>query len=440
MRAPKSVSGSGFVFEKGLILTNAHVVSNSTFTQVRLYGQAKKHIAKVVAISHDADLAILTLKDQTVLQDIKPLTLGKLPQLQQEVLVYGYPKGGSTLSITKGVVSRIENQLYSHSYRELLSAQLDAAINAGNSGGPAVVDNEVVGVAMQSLKKSNDIGYMVPVPVINHFLTDIKDGKYDGFPRDGIIIQALENNSFRDKYQLHKEQSGVVISQIYPSSPAIGHLQVEDVILEIDNHIVANDGTIEFRTNERTLADYLVQMHQVGDEILLKILRNGHEKILSFRLDGAGTHKGLVEPPQFEVKPSYFIYGGLLFTPLSINLLKAWGDEWYDDAPTSLLSLSYYGIPKVKNEQAIILTNVLAAEINEGYEDLIYERFTEVNGERFANLKELVKMVEQSNDTYISFKTDNGAQIVLNKAEVEQKQQEILQTYQIPSDRFVPSM
>src|SRR4029077_15049312 len=110
-----------------------------------------------------------------------PLEIGELPNLQDVVVALGYPTGGDKLSITEGVVSRVEIIPYTQSARKLLAVQIDAAINPGNSGGPILKNGKLVGIAMQVMTNSQNIGYMIPTPVINHFLDDFADNKYDGF-------------------------------------------------------------------------------------------------------------------------------------------------------------------------------------------------------------------------------------------------------------------
>ena len=168
-------TGSGCVIDGKRILTNAHVVANETFVQVRKHGDAKRHNAAVEQISHDADLAILTVEDPAFFDDVPSLKFGELPETQDEVEVYGFPLGGDSLSITKGILSRLEHTFYVHSSHFLFAGQLDAAINPGNSGGPVISNGKIVGVVMQGLKgDAENIGYMVPISVIDHFFTDLK--------------------------------------------------------------------------------------------------------------------------------------------------------------------------------------------------------------------------------------------------------------------------
>lgn len=83
-------------------------------------------------------------------------------------------------------MSRVEVSIYVPLLEDLLIAQIDASINAGNSGGPVVSGDTVVGIALQSLEEGENVGYMIPAPVIRHFLDDVEDGRYDGFPRLGV--------------------------------------------------------------------------------------------------------------------------------------------------------------------------------------------------------------------------------------------------------------
>jgi len=172
----QSSTGSGAIIEGGFILTNAHVVANQAFLEVQRYGQRKRYIAKVFAVSHQADLALLKVEKEAFFKGVKPLTFGTLPQVEQKIVVYGYPMGGSTLSATIGVVSRIEHHTYAHSGEVFLAVQVDAAVNPGNSGGPALSDGKIVGVVMQVITKSQNIGYLVPVRMVKHFIDDMKDG------------------------------------------------------------------------------------------------------------------------------------------------------------------------------------------------------------------------------------------------------------------------
>ena len=128
---PSSATGSGVIIGTRQILTGAHVVANATFLQIQKISTPDKVIARVQAVCHDADLALLEIDDETFTQDIEPAELGGLPELGDTVMVIGFPVGGEEVSMTEGVVSRIEVQKYDHSRRWLLAATGWAGLGPG---------------------------------------------------------------------------------------------------------------------------------------------------------------------------------------------------------------------------------------------------------------------------------------------------------------------
>jgi S1-C subfamily serine protease len=170
----KEITGSGFVIPGQRILTNAHVVADQKFVMVRKHGSPDRIAARVVAVGHECDLALLAVDDASFFQDLEALEFGDIPHLEEEVTVVGYPTGGDNISVTRGVVSRVEPQQYAHGFSTLLAIQIDAAINPGNSGGPALQGKNIVGVAFQNLSDAENIGFIIPVPIIRHFLKDVE--------------------------------------------------------------------------------------------------------------------------------------------------------------------------------------------------------------------------------------------------------------------------
>lgn len=438
MEGPRAVSGSGCIIEGNRILTNAHVVSDQTFLQVRRYGEAELYLARVAAVSHEADLALLEVDDPSFFKDVKPLEFGDLPEVQDRVLVYGFPIGGDTLSITGGVISRIEHQPYVHSSLSLLAGQIDAAINPGNSGGPVIMDGKVVGVVMQGIPEAQNIGYMVPTPVIKHFLEDIADGNYDGFPALGILMQNMRNSDLRGRYKMADGQTGVLVTRVIPGSPADGKIKPGDVLLSLGGYQVANDGTVEFRPKERTALTYVVQGHQLGEEVSVEVLRDGQVVPLTITLNCPWERNWLVPMEQYDVLPSYYIYGGIVFCPLSKNLLKIWGDGWYNMAPKELVAILSDNVPEVSGEQVVVVLRILPADINDGYQDMVYSIVTKVNGKKIRNMSDLVRFAEAEEDgagPYTIFETKSGEQIVFSRDKVRQSRDRILSTYKVREDR-----
>jgi S1-C subfamily serine protease len=261
------------VISGGRILTAAHVVDDQTFTLVRLNGTARKAQARVLFVSHVADLALLSVDDPTLLRDIAPLELGELPAVRDAVAAYGFPNGGETLSITEGAVARAEHEQYVHSRESLLAIQMDAAIAPGSSGGPVLRDGRIVGVAMQGFKEST-IGCAVPVPLIQQFLLDVADGRLDGIPELGIAWQKLENPALKASLGVPSGETGVLLTDV-DASPAGGFLEEGDVLLSLGERDIADDGTVELRSGERTNLSQVTDVMPVGARVAIRYLRDG---------------------------------------------------------------------------------------------------------------------------------------------------------------------
>ncbi len=436
MRGTFSSTGSGCIIKGKKILTNAHVVSDQRFIQVRRYGDPRRYPARVLSVAHAADVALLTVDDPDFFGAAEPLEFGDLPRPQQEVLVYGFPLGGDTLSITRGVVSRVEHQQYAHSGCNFLAVQIDAAVNPGNSGGPALVSNRIVGVAMQGISQADNIGYIVPVPIIQHFLTDIEDGRYDGFPSLGVVMESMENPDLKKKYGLAEKETGMLAVNLARGSPAADVLKTGDVLLSVEGHAIADDGTVEFRDKERTSVSYYIQAHQVGDALPLEILRDGKRIPVTAALSRSLEKDWLIPLDRYDILPTYYIYGGLVFCPLTVDYLHSWGQNWYESAPKDLVAMLQFNYVTEDADQVVVLSKVLAAKVNQGYQDMNNWVVEKVDDRKVGNLKDLIRAAEaEGADPFVKFSNKNGNEIVLDRRGVKENTPAILETYQIEHDR-----
>ena len=431
---PRQSSGSRSVIEGNHFLTNAHVVANASYVQAQKHNDPQRYLARVTFVSHEADLAIITVDDPSFFTDLQPLSIGLLPEPLQEVSVYGYPIGGKSLSITKGILSRVEQQIYAHAGAYLLAGQIDAAINPGNSGGPVIVDHEIVGVVMQASSggRAENLGYFVPPSIIQHVLKDSSDDVNDGFPDLGFRTQALDSPAAKAAYGLQKGQDGVLIIKIFEGSPAAEVFMEDDVILSIDDFDIAEDGTI--RLSEDLLTDYkhAIDMHHIGEEIHVRYSRDGIERSTELRAEKALDNYSLVKGEQFDRTPQYYIYGGVLFVPLNMNLIKRWGSDWSRSAPVSLLQMrSEWSSPD--REEVVVALQVLAADVNLGYHDWRNWVVDSVNGRSIKNFSEFANLLESNSKDNVVFENKNGYQMVINHSEAIESEASILQHYRIPA-------
>ncbi|HVV83480.1 MAG TPA: serine protease [Kofleriaceae bacterium] len=430
-RTPRSSTGSGVVIAGHAILTGAHVVADATFLQVQKPSHPDKAVARVRAVNHDCDLALLEVVDPPgFLDDIEPAEIGEMPRLRDQVAVIGYPVGGEEISITEGVVSRIEVQRYSHSQRHLLAVTVDAAINAGNSGGPVFGDGKVVGIAFQKLTGVDNIGEMVPPPVIRAFLAGVAGKKAPAIPALGLVTQNLENPFLRRQLGVPDGVSGVVVVQVEHAGASDGVLEVRDVITHIDGLAIANNGTVQYAGRHRTRYDVVLGTHFIGDAITLGVLRHGQRRELTLTL---APWRPLVPRSRYDHAPRYVVYGGLVFQTLTRDFLNTW-DKWWNKAPKEFLYYFYLGHRTAEREEVVVLTQILADEINVGYGHLHNEGVASVNGVMPRDLTDLAARLWASKGV-VEITTTSGGLIMLDAEEVARATPRILDRYRVPRDR-----
>ncbi len=433
---PRQSSGSGAVISGQRILTNAHVIANASYIQAQKHNDPKRYLARVVFVSHDADLALITVDDPEFFADLEPLPLGELPEPQKEVAVFGYPMGGKSLSITKGILSRVEQQRYAHAGAYLLAGQIDAAINPGNSGGPVIVDDQIIGVVMQANAggRSENLGYFVPPSIIRHVLRDAEDGINAGFPDLGFRTQTLDSPAAKQAYGLAPEQDGVLVIKVFEDSPAQGQIVENDVIVRIDDYEIAEDGSIKLSDDLQTDYKHAIDLHDVGEEISLELMRGGKQRNVKLIAREALDSYSLVTGERFDQSPDYVIYGGVLFVPLNMNLIKRWGNDWSRSAPVTLLQArNQWSSPE--RSQLVVALQVLAADVNLGYHDWRNWIVDSINGEAIRDFEHFAQSLAENEEEYVVLENDNGYQMIINHDDALASEDDILARYQIPSAR-----
>jgi len=438
----QTISGSGFVIADGQILTNAHVVSNAQQITVKRPDVAEPAVATLEAIGHDCDLAVLRVADKKFLKGVQPLKLGnEVPQLRSQVVTYGYPVGGTEVSNTAGIVSRVEFQAYVHTFTDVhLAVQTDAAINPGNSGGPVIQDGKVVGVAFQSLSTKQSIGYFIPVPVIRHFLADLKDGHYDGFPDLGVSFLKMISRPLRAERGVPSDKSGVVVQDVVPGGTGDGMLQVGDVLLSVDGVQIADDGRIP-AGGQHVSFQYLFDQKQLGEPVTVKVWRAGKELTLSAKSRRIAANDRMRF--SYDRKPRYLVYGGMLFMPLDVTLfatletkrLLQWSAEVRSDMLWNLAFRSREQ-PETSAREPVVMVHLYRHAVNSQMAwtgPLIVNR---VNGRAIQSLQELADSLAANQGRFQTFEYEpiNGIEI-LDRAKADAAQKEILEQYGITSDR-----
>jgi S1-C subfamily serine protease len=448
---PRRASGTGFLIDGNRIMTNAHVVAWTTQLTVRRYHDPKPYFARVEFVAHDIDLAVLKIVDPATQKEdpdsdfykgMKPLDFGTLPKVRSQVVTYGFPAGGQQISYTRGVVSRIEVQGYVHiGNRAFLAVQTDAAINPGNSGGPVIQDDKVVGVAFEGISGLQSTGYFIPTVIIHHFLDDIKDGVYDGVPEAGLRLTALQNPAFRRMLKLPEDsKNGVRVDKILdiPTTQAV--IKPNDVIMQVGDYPVDDDGTITYEGNTVGVSA-AVDLAQNGDTIPMKIWRDGQmiDVKLPVKVYTADDSQG----NQYDVLPPYYIYGGLVFTRLSLDYLKTFGQNWSDLAGRELIYEMVYRHledPKHWRPEPVVLASILDHPVNANFTTRAQTMVDKINGIPIKQLSDVPRAFAATSgpDAIIEFLPDHHFEVIRKDA-AEKANPDILKTYSVLDTHGAPA-
>lgn len=386
-----SGNGTGFLVGPNRFLTNAHVVSDSRLIYIKNVSDPEPYKARVVNVAHDCDLALLELESEADFEagfkGIRPLLIGGIPKLNTTVIAVGYPIGGDRISVTRGVVSRIDFRGYSHSgVDNHLAIQIDAAINPGNSGGPVLQNNQVVGVAFQGYSGdvAQNTGYMIPVPVIERFLKDVEDGDYDRYVDLATSFVNLLNPAQRRALGLPNDGIGVMVAKADSAGSAGGVLKTKDVLLSIDGHPIASDGFIEIE-GERVDLNEIIERKFAGDTVALEIWREGRREEANVTLKRFIPY--LIQAVQYDRQPNFVLYAGLQFQPLDRNMMAAHNI-------TDLRTRSFYGFygeHEIYRErpQVVVLTEVLPDATNTHIQTFKHLVVDSINGRKITLLQDV---------------------------------------------------
>jgi S1-C subfamily serine protease len=296
-------TGSGFVIDgEGHILTNNHVVEGASKVTVKLGDSEKTYDAEVVGADPGTDIALLQVDAPS--NQVHPLTLGKSAAMEvgDPVVAIGNPFGLDR-TVTSGIVSALQRQIEApNGFAISHVIQTDAAINPGNSGGPLInASGEVIGINAQIATGGGGngnvgIGFAIPIDTVRaeieqlktkgeveHAFIGISGGtitselaKAINLPVDeGVIVQAVVKDGPADKAGI---EAGGTSATINGEEVRLGG----DIITEVDGK--------KLKSMEQLVE--IIQGHKPGDELELKIVRDGDEKTANVTLGSQPEQSG----------------------------------------------------------------------------------------------------------------------------------------------------
>mmetsp|Transcript_78575 Transcript_78575/g.173413 ORF Transcript_78575/g.173413 Transcript_78575/m.173413 type:complete len:519 (-) Transcript_78575:146-1702(-) len=416
-----NVTGTGFVIDGRLLMTNAHVIEDAMVVEVKKHDLPKKFRGRVVCIGHDVDLALVRVDDERFWchpNVLLPVTFSAdtFAELYSEVRAVGFPTGGSTICVSKGVVPRVDAQIYVHSRSKgvahdtlnspgrLPIIQIDAAINPGNSGGPTFdITNNVIGVASSGLPKAQNVGYIIPTKIAMVFLKEyLSQGSWSGICETGLETIPLENDAMREFLRMG-QRTGVRVVSVAPLGAAQGKIHSGDILVEVDGLAVSNEHTVPLQLGEQKVdLDYgvLISQKQKGEITLIKVLRNGEE--IEQQIVFAPIPPLARRFDRYDSSPRYLLVGGLVFSVMSLPLFNEFCELRREDRRLNVTTTTYFAAVKRwkdrPEQEVIILLRTLKHPVNLGYNFCSTRILSRFNGKSMESLAQLAEEVSKALD------------------------------------------
>jgi S1-C subfamily serine protease len=408
--------GSAVFIEGDRLLTNAHVVDSALRVELRRVGSDTWYRASIEYVSEASDLAMLKVADAEFSSDAKPALLSSEIEFGSEVLVVGFPEGGDTVSVTKGVLSRTEETEYAYSYMPQIAYQIDAAINSGNSGGAVFSDGRLMGISFQSIDEAENIGYAIPVTVIKQFLTDIGDGVVDGVPQLPFFHLPIGNVNMQEYLGL-PERAGVYVPETVANS-AFQCVQSGDVVTAIEGLDVSASGMVETAVDGVVSIDHIASSSQIGDIVELEVSSNGKEKTVNCELKYNWNNIWGSPGIDSQYRPKWLEVGGLILVDMADEVffyLEGNEIEVHEKANEFRFGLQQ---GTVKNPVGgILVSNVLDHDANAGYEPT-NSLLKSVNGEMAGNVDAVEKIISENSSPWLVLEFYGGGLVVFKQSQL----------------------
>lgn len=439
---PEFSHSTAFAVEGKLLVTNAHCVAFTSHVQVKRRDQDTRFTAKVICIGFECDLALLSVADDSFWSGLdKPITFSEeLPAFGDTVTVLGFGMGGDNLCTTQGVVSRVDVQAYppakrrAFNYIQLPVIQIDAAINYGNSGGPALgYGGYAIGVAFMGMDQAQNVGFIIPAKVVLHFIDDFRrHGRFTKFGYPPFNWQNLETTGLRDYHDV-AGRGGVRVTKVDPNVDS--GLEVNDVVLELFGQAVGFDGKVAVPLGrrgdlERVSLWALFCDKFTGDPCECLVRRQGKDVRLSFPLI---PFRPLI-PLDPDVENEYLLVAGVVLQPLTTSYLsdaEAWGSFEVQRAMRSMWD------GKVEGRQVLVVTDTFSHEVNAGVTLPPDDVLLRVNGVTLRNLAHLAEILDSSSEVWLRLEFSSGLVMVLRSADARASTEDLLDRHGLVADRHL---
>lgn len=416
--SPGARRGLGVLMEKNQILVTAQLVADATYIELERAETGLKLSAKVKAVDYEANLALLEPAQavENFFAGLKPMAVETAVKARDELDVLQLDPRGDMV-ISKVILSKFVTTRYVLESSLFLAYETNNIIRteANSFTLPVVKGGKLAGLVLRYDSK-NQSATVLPGPIIAHFLKDMADGNYQGFPNLGIEYQTTLDPQFHEYLGLGHDQQGVYVSNVSKGGSAENAgVEKGDIILEMNGHAVDDRGDYDDAQFGKLNVSNLVRGQAfVGQDFKVKVIRAGKEKMLSGKLLRKNPKDYVVWPYLFDRGPNYFVMGGLIFQELSMPFLQSFGEDWESNAPLRLLFIAKHTeeYEKMGKRKIVFLAGSLPTRTTQGYERLGGHVVSKVNGEAINDLSDLAAAFKKPHDGVHKIELEEAPRLV----------------------------
>lgn len=439
MKAVQKNELTGCLISGNRILTEAYQLANHVHIEVSKQGSERKYPARVIIKDYNRGLAIIKVTDKAFYQGMQPLSLCSNPEMiKKKALVVNWGGQGELRNYNASFIkSRIR---FYNTYSAVLVYHMRAELEKGGDGEPLIVEGKVAGISSWFDSKNKMIN-IISVDVIRQMLTDLKDGTYNGVPYfyiDEVPLRSDEN--LREKMGLTAKESGILIVNVPTKTSGSDKLKKGDVILSINGKNIDDKGLFQApHYGKLNFYGLIYLYHHSKGSITMGIIREKKRLTVSFKLKSFSSKNLLVPNQRFDVPPSYYISGGLVFQELTENFLKTWGNNWVSKANKRMMYYyeNFSSHPTNGLTRMVIMNRILPASVNTGYHGVSNMILKKINGKPVRDLPHLKKIIERSKNKFLIFDFIGNYSIVLDRQKVVSSVKEILKRYNIQKPYYL---
>jgi len=430
--SPSNRSGQGIVVGKNLVLTLASVVIESRSINLRLDLEPNFTEMEIVHLDLDANLALLR---GNLPASAKPVVLPKSSSFKSgDKISYFWKTDEGRFLEGSGVLDRVETKRLEGAHQYHLWYEAVNVSMRGGFGEPVYRNGEIMGLSVNNGGGAEMS--ILPVDVIHRTFLFPKGEILAPTAALGFKSTPCTQRNLRNLKGLDGMDGGCLISEVFEQGSGSKTLKVGDVILDIAKTPIDAWGRVQHPEYGLLEFPYLLSQASLDSKLEVTLMREGKKITTDLDLGLINDYNWVVPRYRNGEPAEYFIRGGFIFQSLSIPYLEAWGKDWIKKAPDDILMLlkeESFQIKSTERRDVVMLSHVLAHQVNRGYQYMGREIIEFVNGEPIRSLKHLMEVMDDLSQPKVELAFyPEGVPMVLDPQVLKLIDPEISQLYGIP--------